>query len=163
MTWNQQGIVPGLTLSSVNKPVNIKPRQDKNPIRRNQSRTNRRYIPRTPKFEGCTAKLKGHIYDAGYAIQANLFVTMIRELAEYTQRTCNNSGNICLAILQQEDMVFKLPTLKPEFKCEDTTEVAAILIQKEYDIFVKHKAIYKQNKIYMYAISYGQHSKAMRA
>eukprot|EP00957_Ditylum_brightwellii_P016378 1231327-Ditylum_brightwellii.AAC.1 len=42
-------------------------------------------------------------------------------------------------------------------------EIAAIIIQKEYDLYVKRKATYKQNKICMYTVACGQCSKAMRA
>eukprot|EP00957_Ditylum_brightwellii_P174570 13292450-Ditylum_brightwellii.AAC.1 len=115
MTPNQQGIVPDPASSAVNKQAN---------------RTPRRYVPRTSKFEGQPLELKGHIYNAGYALQANLFVTTTRELANYAGRACNDSGYIHKAILEQKDVKFELPTLDDEFKKEDTKEIADILIQK---------------------------------
>eukprot|EP00957_Ditylum_brightwellii_P072372 5500718-Ditylum_brightwellii.AAC.1 len=42
-------------------------------------------------------------------------------------------------------------------------EIAAIIIQKEYDLYMKRKATYKQNKTRMHAVAYGQCSEAMRA
>eukprot|EP00957_Ditylum_brightwellii_P088124 6712741-Ditylum_brightwellii.AAC.1 len=41
-------------------------------------------------------------------------------------------------------------------------EIATIITQKEYDLYAKRKATYKQNKTRMYAVAYGQCSKAMR-
>eukprot|EP00957_Ditylum_brightwellii_P021529 1622830-Ditylum_brightwellii.AAC.1 len=130
MTTNQRGIAPDPAPSSNNKPYrrNANHRQ-----RSQQNANNRRYTPRVSKFEGRTAELKGHIYDAGYALQANLFVNTTRELAEYAGRTCNDSGDIRNAILEQKDVTFELPVLDDEFKKEDMKEIAAIIIQKEYD------------------------------
>eukprot|EP00957_Ditylum_brightwellii_P161747 12315296-Ditylum_brightwellii.AAC.1 len=119
----------------------------------------------TPKLEGHTLELKDHIYNAGYALLASHFINTTREFAEYTGRTCCNTGDIHLAILNQEDVVFKLPTLDlyPALKGADMADIAAIIVQKEYDIYVKHKAAYTDNKTRMYTILYGQCSATMRA
>eukprot|EP00957_Ditylum_brightwellii_P051224 3883227-Ditylum_brightwellii.AAC.2 len=159
MMPNQQGITTDPALSSNSKQGNRNPRWDANHGRRNH----RRFTPRAPKFEGHTAELKGHIYNAVYALQANLFVIMIRELAEYAERACNDLGDICKAILEQEDVNCKLSTLEPEFQEEDMKSIAAILIQKEYNNFMKQKATYKQNKTHMYVVTCVQCAKAMQA
>eukprot|EP00957_Ditylum_brightwellii_P122089 9310876-Ditylum_brightwellii.AAC.1 len=59
--------------------------------------------------------------------------------------------------------MFELPTLKAEFQKKDTKDIAVILIQKEYDLYIKCKVTYKLNKMCMYTVVYGQCSKAMRA
>eukprot|EP00957_Ditylum_brightwellii_P124276 9473177-Ditylum_brightwellii.AAC.1 len=96
--------------------------QNRNPRRPfNRRRTqglHNNQIIRNPKFKGRTPELKGHIYDAGYALQASQFITTTKELAEYAGRTCSNAGEIRLAILKQEEVKFKLPTmdLHPDLK-----------------------------------------------
>eukprot|EP00957_Ditylum_brightwellii_P183153 13949947-Ditylum_brightwellii.AAC.1 len=108
MTSNKQGIVPDPAPSSgVKNEVKRGNSGNRNfrrnhGQRRNQSQNARRLI-RAPKFEGRTPELKGHIYDTGYGVQASRFITTTREFAEYAGRTCKNSGNIRLAILNQED------------------------------------------------------------
>eukprot|EP00957_Ditylum_brightwellii_P149195 11361285-Ditylum_brightwellii.AAC.1 len=56
-------------------------------------------------------ELKGRIYNFGYVLHASCFVTITRDFAKYANRTCSNAGSICLAILNQEDVVFKLLTM----------------------------------------------------
>eukprot|EP00957_Ditylum_brightwellii_P183067 13944404-Ditylum_brightwellii.AAC.2 len=62
-----------------------------------------------------------------------------REFAEYAGQTCSNSSNIRLAILNQEDVKFKLPTLDmyPDLWGVDKKDIAAIVIKQEYNIYVK--------------------------
>eukprot|EP00957_Ditylum_brightwellii_P204252 15338338-Ditylum_brightwellii.AAC.1 len=67
---------------------------------------------------------------------------MTQELTEYAGRPCNSAGDTLLAIMKQKNVKFKLPTLEPEFLKEDKKEITDILIQKEYDVFIKCKATY---------------------
>eukprot|EP00957_Ditylum_brightwellii_P146950 11187817-Ditylum_brightwellii.AAC.1 len=98
-----------------------------------------------------------------HTTHANQFITMTRELAKYAGRTCSHSGAIRIAIIKQEDPVFNLPTLDPSLAGTERRAIADIILAKEYDLFVKRKATYLDNKTKMYAIAYGQCSEAMRA
>eukprot|EP00957_Ditylum_brightwellii_P003986 303669-Ditylum_brightwellii.AAC.1 len=93
----------------------------------------------------------------------NQFITTTRELAEYAGRTCTHSGAIHLAIIKQEDPFFNLPMLDSSLSGIERRAIAEIILAKEYNLFVKHKATYLDNKTKMYAIAYGQYSEAMRA
>eukprot|EP00957_Ditylum_brightwellii_P168123 12798811-Ditylum_brightwellii.AAC.1 len=137
MTLNAQGIVPvpapsfGIKTEAKNVGNNNQNSRRDNNRRRNQGYNNHHYIPRMPKFKGPIPELKGHIYDAGYVLQANCFIMMTRELAKYTGRTCHNAGDICLAISKQENVVFKIPTLYPSLQVQDKKDIAPIIIAKE--------------------------------
>eukprot|EP00957_Ditylum_brightwellii_P161213 12274471-Ditylum_brightwellii.AAC.1 len=100
---------------------------------------NMRCLIRAPKFKGITPELKGHVYDTGYGIQANRFITTTREFAENADWTCSESGDIRLAILNQEDVKFKLPTLDmyPDLQGADKKDIVAIVIKQEHGIYVK--------------------------
>eukprot|EP00957_Ditylum_brightwellii_P210558 15365110-Ditylum_brightwellii.AAC.1 len=129
----------------------------------NHQRNNRNntgiFAPRMPTFEGCTHGSKGHIYDIGYALESNLFTTITRETLKYTVCTCKSNRVICVAILNQCNTIFELPALDPDLK----KEVASILIQKEYDVYVKHMATCIENKTNMYDIVYVQCLEVMKA
>eukprot|EP00957_Ditylum_brightwellii_P093897 7150489-Ditylum_brightwellii.AAC.1 len=51
----------------------------------------------------------------------------------------------------------------PDLQGVDKKDIAAIVIKQEYDVYVKQKATYSDNKMRMYAIAYGQCSEGMRA
>eukprot|EP00957_Ditylum_brightwellii_P187563 14283079-Ditylum_brightwellii.AAC.1 len=161
MAANAQGIVPNpASLSKVkteerNAGGNTRnKRRDQN--RRRYNNNFRRITPRVQNFEGRTAKLKWHIYDISYTTHVNQFITTMRELAEYVGRTCTHSGAISLAIIKQEDPVFNLPTLDSSISGPERRAVAENILAKEYDLYVKRKATYLDNKTKMYAIAYGQ-------
>eukprot|EP00957_Ditylum_brightwellii_P114160 8703132-Ditylum_brightwellii.AAC.1 len=97
-------------------------------------------------------------------MHSNQFITTTRELAVYSRRTCSNSGAIHLAIIKPADPTFNLLTLDPTLEGPDKKAIANIILaKKEYDIYVKRKATYLNNKTKMYAIIYVQCSEAMRA
>eukprot|EP00957_Ditylum_brightwellii_P019626 1480674-Ditylum_brightwellii.AAC.1 len=153
MTSNEQGIVPDPAPSSGVKSETKRGNGGNRNFRRNHGQRrnqghNVRRLILTPKFEGRTPELKGHIYNTGYGVQASRFIATTREFTEYAGRTCKNSGNIRLAILNQEDVRFKLPTLDkyPDLRGEDKKEIAGIVIKQEYDICVKRRATYNDNK-----------------
>eukprot|EP00957_Ditylum_brightwellii_P191643 14590851-Ditylum_brightwellii.AAC.1 len=85
------------------------------------------------------------------------------ELAEYAGRTCLHPGAIRLAIIKQEDPIFNLLTIDASLTGPDQRAITEIILAKEYDLYVKHKAKYLDNKMKMYAIAHGQCSEAMRA
>eukprot|EP00957_Ditylum_brightwellii_P157668 12001121-Ditylum_brightwellii.AAC.1 len=158
MTSNEQGIVPDPAPSSGAKNKQKRGYGGNRNFRRNNQRRNQghnvRHLICTPKFEGRTPELKGHAYDTGYGVQASCFITTTRKFAEYAGQTCSNSGDIRLAILNQEDVKFKLPTLDmyPDLQGVDKKDIAAIVIKQEYDIYAKQRATYNNNKTRMHAI-----------
>eukprot|EP00957_Ditylum_brightwellii_P195697 14910209-Ditylum_brightwellii.AAC.1 len=75
MTSNKQGIVPDPAPSSGAKNKIKRGNGGNRNFRRNHGQRqnqgqNMCRLIRTPKFEGRTQELKGHIYDTGYGVQA---------------------------------------------------------------------------------------------
>eukprot|EP00957_Ditylum_brightwellii_P141355 10770512-Ditylum_brightwellii.AAC.1 len=54
----------------------------------------RRPTIKREKFEGKTPELKGHIFDSGYALQADLYTKTAKEIAQYAGRTCKQPEDI---------------------------------------------------------------------
>eukprot|EP00957_Ditylum_brightwellii_P084817 6449486-Ditylum_brightwellii.AAC.1 len=122
-------------------------------------RTFTRPITKREKFEGMTPKLKGHTFDTGYALQADLYMKSAKEIAQYAGRTCKQPEDIMGAIENLTELVLKAPNITsvtamlsdPDDPFDDAT--LKIYLSKEIDFYLKHRDQYKENKTKMFNMS----------
>eukprot|EP00957_Ditylum_brightwellii_P126337 9631642-Ditylum_brightwellii.AAC.2 len=70
----------------------------------------RRPTIKREKFEGKTPELKGHTFDTGYTLQADLYMKTAKEIAQYAGRTCKQPEDIMGAIKNLMELVLVAPT-----------------------------------------------------
>ena len=71
------------------------PRGPNKPSRRftKKRKSTQKFAPRTPKFEGSEANLKGMVYTLGFA-QGEMFTKTTRDISLYVGKTYKNGGDI---------------------------------------------------------------------
>ena len=118
----------------------------------------RTFAPRTPKFEGKCADLKGHIYDAADSRQSDQYMKTTREIAEYVGRTYKYGGDIRLAVETLTVPTFEVPT--DPAAGASRTEVR--IWEKLVDEHVKRISGLNENIKTLFSLVWGQCSDIMR-
>ena len=115
-------------------------------------------MPRTPKFEGKCADLKGHIYDCSDVSQSDQYTKTTREIAEYVGRTFTYGGDARLSV---ETLV--LPTFNPPDDPDaNATRTEIRIWEKTVDEYVKQTTKAKENMKTLYSLVWGQCTDIMR-
>jgi hypothetical protein len=104
------------------------------------------FMPRTPKFEGKCADLKGHIYDCSDVRQSDQYTKTTREIAEYVGRTFTYGGDARLSV---ETLV--LTTFAPPDDPDaNATRTEIRIWEKTVDEYVKQTTKAKENMKTLY-------------
>ena len=72
------------------------------------------FAPRTPKFEGKSDDLKGHIYDCSDVRQSDQYTKTTKKIAEFIGRTYTYGGDARLAVETLSLPTLVIPTDPPE-------------------------------------------------
>jgi hypothetical protein len=116
------------------------------------------FAPRTPKFEGKCADLKGHIYDCSDVRQSDQYTKTTKEIAEYVGRTYTYGGDARLAVETLTLPTFTIPTDPPE----DANRTETRIWEKTVDEHVKQLSYLTENMKTLYSLVWGQCTEIMR-
>ena len=116
------------------------------------------FVPRTPKFEGKCADLKGHIYDCSDVRQSDQYTKTTKEIAEYVGRTYTYGDDARLAV-----ETLALSTLaKPTDPPADANRTDTRIWEKTVDEHVKQRLRLDENMKTLYSLVWGQCTDIMR-
>ena len=118
----------------------------------------RGFAPRTPKFEGKCADLKGHIYDASDARQSDQYMKTTREISEYVGRTYKYGGDVRVAVETLSIPEFAVPT----DPAANASRTDVRIWEKLVDEHVKRMSHLTENIKTLYSLVWGQCSDVMR-
>jgi hypothetical protein len=116
------------------------------------------FAPRTPKFEGKCADLKGHVYDCSDVRQSDQYTKTTKEIAEFVGRTYTYGGDARLAVETLTLPMFATPTDPPE----DASRTETRIWEKTVDEHVKQLSYLAENMKTLYSLVWGQCTEIMR-
>ena len=116
------------------------------------------FAPKSIKFEGKCADLKGHIYDCSDVRQSDQFTKTTKEIAEYVGRTYKYGGDTRLAV-----ETLTVPTIPiPADPAEGANRSETRIWEKTVDEYVKQITHLHENIKTLYSLVWGQCTDIMR-
>eukprot|EP00957_Ditylum_brightwellii_P182207 13881342-Ditylum_brightwellii.AAC.2 len=111
----------------------------------------RRPTIKREKFKGKTPELKGHIFDTGHALLADIYTKTAKEITQYAGRTCKQPEDVMGVIKNLTELVLMPPTTTTLTALNDPDSLMdqatlTIYLSKEIDLYLNRQDQYKENK-----------------
>ena len=111
------------------------------------------------RFVGATSGLEGFVYDVGTSAHSELFTIATEKNAAYAGRTCKEAQYVRVTIEKVEDI--KIPKHVKDTEGDDAFNEKNL--NRDIEVYVKRKTIYRQKKTSVYSVVMGQYTDDMKA